>query len=149
MFASPNAKLHRVLDWDTWRWWSCVRMEMIPANHVTVKQSRSLPKWRWLTAFGEKGSKGKLRRNSSCAEKRIHQNWLKPGLRSLRFLSGVGFLTTLAAGVGFFCPTPAVQLDHSSHHTPKLGIPVETGQFLLKLLLKQIFFAVHHDFNWF
>ena len=29
------------------------------------------------------------------------------GLRSLRFLVGVGFLTTLGVGVGFFCPTPA------------------------------------------
>jgi len=32
------------------------------------------------------------------------------------------------------------------HHTPKLGIPVEMVQFLLKLLLKY-FFAVHHDFH--
>jgi len=29
-------------------------------------------------------------------------------------------------------------LDHFLHHTPKLGIPVEMVQFLLKLLLKQI-----------
>ena len=52
---------------------------------------------------------------------------------------GVGFLTTLGAGVRFFCPTPTpdVQLDYFLHHTPKLGIPVETVQFLLKLLLKQ------------
>jgi len=41
-------------------------------------------------------------------------------------------------GVGFFCPTPDVQLDHFLHHTPKLGIPVEMVQFLVKLLLKQI-----------
>jgi len=34
--------------------------------------------------------------------------------------------------------TPDVQLDHFFHHTPKLGIPVETVQFLLKLLLKHI-----------
>ena len=48
-----------------------------------------------------------------------------------------------------FCPTPTpdVQLDHFSHHTPKLVIPVEMVQFLLKLLLKQRFLAVHHDFN--
>jgi len=40
----------------------------------------------------------------------------------------------------FFCLTPTldVQLDHFLHHTPKLGIPVEMVQFLLKLLLKQI-----------
>jgi len=31
--------------------------------------------------------------------------------------------------------------------TLKLGIPVEMIQFLLKLLLKQIFLAVHHDFH--
>jgi len=39
-----------------------------------------------------------------------------------------------------FCPTPTpdVQLDHFLHHTLKLGIPVETVEFLLKLLLKQI-----------
>ena len=35
------------------------------------------------------------------------------------------------------------------HHTPKLGIPVEMVQFLLKLLLNQSFLAVHHDFHWF
>ena len=69
----------------------------------------------------------------------------KPGLRSRRFLGGVGFLTTL--GVEFFCPTPDVQLDHILHHTRKLGIPVEMVQFLLKLLLKQRFLAVHHDFH--
>ena len=33
------------------------------------------------------------------------------------------------------------------HHTPKLGIPVEMVQFLLKLLLNQSFLAVHHDFH--
>jgi len=32
-----------------------------------------------------------------------------------------------------FCPTPEVQLDLFLHHTPKLGIPVEMLQFLLKL----------------
>jgi len=51
-------------------------------------------------------------------------------IRSRRVLGGVG--------VGFFCPTPDVQLDHFLHHTPKLGIPVEMVQFLVKLLLKQI-----------
>jgi len=33
------------------------------------------------------------------------------------------------------------------HHTLKLGIPVEMVEFLLKLLLKQIFLAVYHDFH--
>jgi len=41
-------------------------------------------------------------------------------------------------GVGLFCPTPDVQLDHFLHHTPILGIPVELVQLLLKHLLKQI-----------
>jgi len=40
-----------------------------------------------------------------------------------------------------------VQLDHFLHHTPKLGIPVEMVQFILKLLLKQIFLYVHHHFH--
>ena len=44
--------------------------------------------------------------------------------------AGVGFLTTLGVGAGFFCPTPDVQLDHFLHHTPKLGIHVEMVQFL-------------------
>ena len=77
----------------------------------------------------------------------------RPGLRSRnrRFLGGAGFLTTLGVGVGFFCPTttPDVPWDHYLHHTRKLGIPVEMVQFLLKLLLKQRFLAVHHDFHWF
>jgi len=47
-------------------------------------------------------------------------------------------LKTLGVGVGFFCPTPDVQLDHFLHHTLKFGIPVDMVQFLLKLLLKQI-----------
>jgi len=70
--------------------------------------------------------------------------------RSRRFLGEVGFLTTLGVGVGvgFFCPTPEVQLDHFLHHAPKLGIPVEMVQFLLKLLLKQRILAVYHDFYW-
>jgi len=54
--------------------------------------------------------------------------------RTQRFLGGIG--------VGFpsdFCPNPDVQLDHFLHHTPKLGIPVEMVQFLLKLILKQIY----------
>ena len=58
---------------------------------------------------------------------------------------GVGLLTTQGIRVGFFCPTPDVQLDHFLHHTPKMEIPVEMEQFLLKLLLKQRFLAVDHD----
>ena len=71
------------------------------------------------------------------------------GVRVMRFLGGVGFLTKLGGKVGFFCPTPTLdaQLDHFLHHTPKLGIPVEMIQFLLKLWFKQIFLAVHHDFH--
>jgi len=42
-----------------------------------------------------------------------------------------------------------VQLDHFLNHTLKLGIPVEMVQFLLTLLLKQIFLAVNHDFYWY
>ena len=68
--------------------------------------------------------------------------------RSRRFLSRVGFLTTLGVGVGFFCSTPEIQLHHSLHHTPKLGIPVEMVQFLLKILLKEIILAVYHDLHW-
>jgi len=47
-----------------------------------------------------------------------------------------------------FCPTPTrdVSLDHILSHSLKLGIPVEMVQFLLELLLKQRFLAVHHDF---
>jgi len=55
------------------------------------------------------------------------QEW-KPGLRSRRFLGGVGFLTTL--GQKNPSPTPDVQ-------------------FLLNILLKQRFLAVHHGFHWF
>jgi len=55
-------------------------------------------------------------------------------------LGGVGFLTTpgVEVVVGFFCPTPDIELDHFLHHTPKFGIPVEMVKFLSKLLLKQI-----------
>jgi len=63
---------------------------------------------------------------------------LEPGLRSRRFLGGVRFLATMGVRVGFFRWTSDVQLDHFLHQTPKLGIPVATVQFLLKLLLKHI-----------
>jgi len=58
---------------------------------------------------------------------------------------GVGFLTTLRVEVGFF-----VRLRMSNliiHHAPKLGISVEMAQFLLTILWKQRFRAVHHDFH--
>ena len=48
----------------------------------------------------------------------------------LEVLGGVRFLTTLGAGVRFFCPTPGVELDHFLYHTPKLGIPIEMVQFV-------------------
>jgi len=74
-------------------------------------------------------------------------------VRSRRFSGGieVGVLPPQGVGVGFFCPiqTPDVQLDHFLHHTLKLGISVEMAQFILKLLLKQKFLAVHHDFHQF
>jgi len=46
-------------------------------------------------------------------------------------LGGVGFLTTLGAGVGCFCPTPTpdIQLNHFLHRTPTLGIRVEMVEF--------------------
>ena len=55
---------------------------------------------------------------------------LKPGLRSRsrkewEVWGEVGFLTTL--GVGFFCPSPDVQLDHFLNHILKLGIPCWNG----------------------
>jgi len=48
--------------------------------------------------------------------------------------AGIEFLTTL--GVGYFCPTPDVQLDNFLHHTPNWEIPVEMVQYGLKLWLK-------------
>jgi len=78
--------------------------------------------------------------------RRLQQDCGAGVVRNRRLLGGigVGFLTALGVGVWFFCPTPTpdVQLDHFLHHTPKLGIPVEMVQFLLKLLLKQISFCV-------
>jgi len=67
--------------------------------------------------------------------------------------AGVGVVRgrMFLGGVRFYCPTAtlAVQLDHFLHLAPKLGIPVEMVQFLLKLLLNQKFLAVHHDFHLF
>ena len=44
--------------------------------------------------------------------------------KSRGFLGGVGFLTTLE--VGFFQPTPEVQLNHLLHRTSNLGILTRT-----------------------
>jgi len=84
---------------------------------------------------------------------RTGSGW-QPGLRNRsrkesEVLGGIGFLTTLGVGVGFFRPTPTtdVELNHFLHHTRGLGIPVEMVQFLLKLLLQQRFLAVYHDFH--
>ena len=78
-----------------------------------------------------------------------HESLLQAALKSRRFLGGVGvgFPATLGVGIRFFCQTPATQLDHVLHHAPKLEIPAEMVQFLLKLLSKQRFLAVHHDFH--
>jgi len=48
----------------------------------------------------------------------------KTGLPSPEVLGGVGvgFLRTLGVGVGFFSPTPEVQLNNFIHCTPKLRI---------------------------
>jgi len=44
------------------------------------------------------------------------------------------------------CPTPTPDVEFL-HRIPALGILVQMVQFLLKLLLKQRFLAVHHDFH--
>ena len=65
----------------------------------------------------------------------------KPGwgvVRSRMVLGEVGFLATLGVGVGFFCPTPDVHLDHFLHHTPKMGSPGEMIQFLLQFVETKI-----------
>ena len=67
------------------------------------------------------------------------RSWIPNSTRS-RSRCGI-FLSDSDSG------TPDVQLGHFLHNTPKLGIPVEMLQFLLKLLLKQRFLAVHHDFQ--
>jgi len=56
-------------------------------------------------------------------------------VRSRRFLGGVAFLTTLRVGVGFFCPTPDVQLDH-------FWITLLNWEFLLKL------YSLFRNFCW-
>ena len=78
----------------------------------------------------------------------------RAGLRSRKESEIFGWsriLNNTGSRSRIFCPTPTpeVELDHISHHTPKLGIPVEMAQFLLKRLLKQRFIAGHHDIHWF
>jgi len=68
--------------------------------------------------------------------KMIQKVCLKPGLRSRSRKEPDVFgwsRTPNNTGSRIVCPTPDVQLDHYLHHTPKLGIPVEMVQFLLKL----------------
>jgi len=51
-------------------------------------------------------------------------------------------------GVGFFCPTRLRMPSWIIFYiNPKLGIPVEMVQFLLKLLFNKRFLAVYHDFQ--
>jgi len=88
--------------------------------------------------------------HNSCSKRvftkfdREGTSWLEPWLRSRNRKESEVF-----GWSRIFCPTltPGAQLDHFVHHTPKLGIPVEMVQFLLKLLLKQRFLAVYHDFH--
>jgi len=92
----------------------------------------SMSRWvSWLFFF-TRGFGGDLSYGKQCLTHEIQAYLHHDGgvVRSRRYLGGVG--------VGFFCPTPDVQLDYFLHHTPKLGIPLEMVQFLLKLLLKQI-----------
>jgi len=49
-------------------------------------------------------------------------------------LGGVGFITTL--GVSDFLSVSGSPIEYFLHNTRKLGIPVETVQVLLKILLK-------------
>jgi len=46
-----------------------------------------------------------------------------------------------------FLPDSGSPVGHFLHHTPKMGIPVEMVQFLLKLLLNERFLAVQHISN--
>jgi len=64
------------------------------------------------------------------------------------FLGGVGLLTTLEVGVGFFVRLRLRKFNWIIllHHTSKLEIPVEMVQFRIKILLKQNF-AVDQDFH--
>jgi len=89
---------------------------------------------------------------NTCPRSSVAKQWLEQlagkkkccrvaSTSSRRFLRGVGILTMLGVGVGFFCqtPTPEVQLNHLNH-TPKLDIPAEMVQFHLNLL------SIHNSF---
>ena len=73
-----------------------------------------------------------------------------PGCRSRKELDVFG-CSRMPNNTGsrsrIFCPTPTpgTKLNHYVNHTPKLGIPVEMIQFLLKLSLNQRFLALCHD----
>jgi len=68
--------------------------------------------------------------------------------RNRRRFGGVGFLTTLGVGVGYFANSDSGHpIGSLLHHTPKLGIPVESVQLLMKLLLNQRIVGVYHDFH--
>jgi len=64
---------------------------------------------------------------------------------------GVGFLTTLDKKIRLRTKKSDSEsggpIGSFLHYTLKLRIPVEMDQFSLKLLLKQIFLAVQHDFH--
>ena len=114
-------------------------------NYVTVNQSPTLNDllWFYQIKFGLGYCAESFHILTAMVTTRVAESESK-GV-------GVWFLATLAVGVGFLCSTstPEVQLDHFLHHTPELRIPVQMVQFLLKLLLKQKFLAVHHYFHWF
>jgi len=56
--------------------------------------------------------------------------------RNRRLFGGVGFLTTLGSESDILTDSGSPN-GSLLHHTPKLGIPVQLVQFLMKLLLKQ------------
>jgi len=73
------------------------------------------------------------------------------GPTNRRLFGGVWFLTTLGVGVGYFIRLrlrKSKWITFASFSSPKLRIPVELVQFLMKLLLKQRILAVYHDFHW-
>jgi len=66
---------------------------------------------------------------------------------------GVGFPTPIGVGVGFFhlTLTPAVQLNHFVHCTPKLRILTSAcwnGTVCFEIFMKLRILAVYHDFHW-
>jgi len=82
-----------------------------------------------------------------CAK---HQSYGIGVVRSRRILSGARFLTTQGVVVKLFVRLWLRKPNWIifSHHTPKLGIPVEMVQIFIKLLLKQRIIPVYHDFHW-